>query len=129
MYIHLYSKYHHNYNAKSQHSQKVCPHFGSSRLKAAKAPPPYHAKIICGECESFVSWLPNITILDKERKLRKRIERLKRLEPKGHDGIFVREFSRCSRIAHRDGKPLKLSRRQMAILERIEIQMGVQADG
>ena len=124
MYTTLFGELHHNYNPKSQNFQKVCPHCQSTNIKVIETSGPHHAKLICGDCEKFICWLPSPATIEKERKMRERLERLRRLEPKGWNGIFVRDLSHRSAIAHREGKRFKLSPKQLAHLERIESELG-----
>ena len=100
-------------------NNQQCPECGSSRFQVKDAPPPHNQKLICGDCDRFIKWVPSPKNIERHRDLKNRLENLKD-KASNWESIFVNDLIKNLRIAERDGKLFKLSPRQMETLEKIE---------
>ena len=96
-----------------------CPGCGSNRFQVKDAPPPHNQKLICGDCDRFIKWVPSPKNIERHRELKIRLESLKD-KSSGWGAIFVNDLTKNLRISERDGKIFKLSPRQLETLEKIE---------
>ena len=100
-------------------NNQQCPECGSSRFQVKDAPPPHNQKLICGDCDRFIKWVPSPKNIERHRNLKIRLETLKD-KTSGWGSIFINDLIKNLRIAERDGKIFKLSPRQLETLEKIE---------
>lgn len=96
-----------------------CPNCGSTQFQTSEAQPPHGQKLICGNCNRFIKWLPKQKNLAQHQNLKSRLEALKD-KVGGWDSAFVNDLIKNLRIAERDGKIFKLSPRQSECLQNIE---------
>ena len=100
-------------------NNQQCPECGSSRFQVKDAPPPHNQKLICGDCDRFIKWVPSPKNIERHRDLKNRLENLKD-KTSNWESIFINDLTKNLRIAERDGKIFKLSPRQSECLEKIE---------
>ena len=107
-------------NIEPDKGEERCPHCGSDNLITTEGNLPHSSQIWCGDCYAHLRWMPLSKNLEKHLRYRRRIDQLFSRPLRSWDGIFIRDLDKRWRIADRDGKTLKLSPKQEAILSRIE---------
>ena len=90
-----------------------CHHCGSDYLLELDCPPPHYKKLVCGDCDLFLRWLPKPQNLERSLRLLDQLRELQTKDLNGWEAEFVSSLiDRCEESLS-EGKAFSLSPKQL----------------